>query len=91
MADLTEHMRAITDEFLRTTEVDTLDRVQMRVRLIFEMFYDDEEGEPDQAIRDCITDLAHVADERGVDLVDCFWRALDMYDQERGDWAEREH
>ena len=36
MAVLTEQMKAITDEWLRTTKVDSLDRTEMRTRLIFE-------------------------------------------------------
>ena len=87
MADLSPHMAAITEEFLRTTEVDTIDRVQMRTRLIFDMFYDDEEGEPDQAIRDALTDLMHVAAERGVDFEDAVKQASRMWTMEREDWG----
>lgn len=89
MADLTPHMQAITDEFMRTTQPDTLDRTQMRTRLIFDMFYDDEEGEPHQAIEDCITDLAHIAEERHLDITQCFLAALKMYDRERAEWEQR--
>lgn len=87
MTDLTAHMRAITDELERTTEVDTFDRTQMRVRLAFDMFYDDEPGEPDQAIRDCLTDLMHLAAERGVDFEDAVRRATGMWSEEREDWG----
>ena len=87
MADLTAHMKAITDELERTTEIDTLDRSQMRTRLIFDMFYDDEPGEPDQAIRDCITDLMHLAAERGVDMENAVARAAWMFNTEREDWG----
>ena len=90
MADLTPHMQAITEEFMRATEPDTLDRAQMRTRLIFEMFYDDEEGEPGQAISDCIADLAHLAEERGVDIDECYWVGIHSYNQEREEWEERE-
>jgi len=87
MADLTRHMTAITAEFERTTEIDTLDRAQMRTRLIFEMFYDDEPGEPDQVVRDALTDLMHAAAERGVDFEDAVKQASRMYNQEREDWG----
>jgi hypothetical protein len=87
MADLTAHMKAITDELMLTTETDTLDRTEMRTRLLFEMFYDDEEGEPDQAIRDVLTDLMHVAAERGVDFEDAVHRAAGMWTQEREEWG----
>ncbi|WP_181273631.1 hypothetical protein [Brevibacterium oceani] len=90
MTDLTAHMRAITDELERTTEVDTLDRAQMRVRLVFDMFYDardPEPGEPDQAIRDCLTDLMRLAAERGVDFEDAVRRATGMWSEEREDWG----
>lgn len=86
MADLTSHMQAIMDELDRTTTIDTLDRAQMRIRLIFDMFYVDEESEPDQAIRDCLTDLMHTAAERGVDMEDAIRRAVEMFSQEREEW-----
>lgn len=91
MTDLTPHMDAITEEFMRTTEVDSLDRATTRVQLIFDMFYDDEEGEPDQAIRDALTDLMHVAAERGVDMEEAVARAASMFSQEREEWSDREH
>lgn len=87
MADLTAHMQAITEEFERTTEVDTRDRAQMRVRLVFDMFYDDEQDEPDQAIRDCLTDLMHLAAEREVNFEAAVKRAAWMWSQEREDWG----
>ena len=86
MAVLTEQMKAITDEWLRTTKVDSLDRTEMRTRLIFEMFYDDEEGEPAQAIQDVITDMMHVAAERGVDMEAVIQAAAHMFTQEREEW-----
>lgn len=89
MADLTEHIKAIREEFVRSTEVDTFDRVGTRVRLIFDMFYDDEEGEPDQAIRDALTDLMHIAAERGVDMEDAVKQAAWMFSQEREEWENR--
>lgn len=38
MADLTEHIEAIREEFVRSTEVDSFDQVDTRARLIFDMF-----------------------------------------------------
>lgn len=90
MADLTPHFEAITEELKNTTEIDTLDRAQMRVRMIFDMFYDDEEGEPDQAIRDALTDLMHVAADRDVDFNFAVERAAEMYEQEHQDWEARD-
>lgn len=87
MADLTEHMKALTEQLVTTTEADTIDRVQMRTRLIFEMFYDDEEGEPDQVIRDVLTDLMHVAAERGIDFEAAITAAARMWTMEREDWG----
>lgn len=86
MADLSEHMKVITDELVRTTAVDTLDRAQMRTRLLFEMFYDDEWDEPGQVIQDVLTDLMHVAAERGVDMEDVIQRAAKMFTDEREEW-----
>lgn len=87
MADLTPHMTAITDELMRTTEADTIDRAQMRTRLILDTFYDDEPDEPDQAIRDCLTDLMHIAAERGVDFEAAVRRASTMWVAEREEWG----
>lgn len=89
MVDLTPHVEAIREEFLRSTEVDTPERVDTRVGLIFDMFYDDEEGEPDQAIRDALTDLMHTAAKRGVDMEDAVERAAWMFSQEREEWEDR--
>lgn len=87
MADLTPHMQAITDEFETTTAVNSLDRCQMRIRLIFDMFYDDEQGEPDQAIRDVITDLVHLTVEREVDFDEAVRRGKNMAHMESEEWA----
>ncbi|WP_026820034.1 hypothetical protein [Arthrobacter castelli] len=67
MTDLRPHMRAITTELDRTTDTNSLDRVQIRTRLVFDIFYNDEPEEPGQAIRDVLTDLMHAGAERGVD------------------------
>lgn len=82
--------RMITAELMRGTDTDTLERSQTRIQLVFDMFYDDEEGEPDQAIRDLLTDLMHVAAERGVDMEDAVTRAASMFSQEREEWSERD-
>jgi hypothetical protein len=90
MPDLTLHMNALTEELLRTTQADTIDRVEMRTRMIFEMFYDDEEGEPGQVIQDVLTDLMHVAAERGVDMEEVVRRAVKMFADEREEWELNE-
>ena len=71
------------------TEADTLERARFRMAQIFETFYDDEEGEPGQAIRDLLTDVLHEAEARGVNIHNAIGRATWMYHQECRDWAER--
>lgn len=87
MADLTPQMKAVTEQLERTTLFDTHDRATTRVRLIFDMFYDDEADVPDQAIRDALTDLMHVAAEREVDFEFCVSQAAHMWKQEREEWG----
>lgn len=87
MTDLTSAMRTITKEFDRATEIDTLERAQRRVSLIFEMFYDDEPEDPGLAIRDCLTDLMHLATQRGVNIQDTITAASEMWTQECEDWG----
>lgn len=82
------HMRRVTEALHRTTETDTLDRATTRIGMVFDMFYDDEESEPDQAIRDCLTDLMHMAAERGVDMEVAVARAASMFTQEREEWGD---
>ena len=48
---------------------------------------DEPPSEPDQAIRDVLTDLVHLADARGVDIHAALDRAVWMADQERADWG----
>jgi hypothetical protein len=50
------------------TEADTQRRAQFRMHTLIAAWYDDEPSEPDQAIRDVLTDLVHLADERGIDI-----------------------
>ena len=84
-----EQARALTGALNRETEPDTLTSARWRVNVTFEAFYDDEPGEPDQAIRDVLTDLIHEARARGVDVDDAIRRATEMADLERADWTER--
>jgi hypothetical protein len=69
------------------TDTDTAARAQYRVAVIFTGFYDDEPGEPDQALRDLLTDLVHEADWRGVDIYAALNSAVSMADQERDEWG----
>ena len=69
------------------TETDTLRRAQFRMHTLIAAWYDDEPSEPDQAIRDVLTDLVHLADARGVDIHTALERAVWMADQERADWG----
>lgn len=80
--------RALRDDLHWQTETDTLNRARWRVNVTFAAFYDDEPTEPDQAIRDALTDLLHEAEARGVDFAEAVERARHMYDQERAEWAE---
>lgn len=90
MADLTTHIQAITAQLKRTTQPDSLDRELTRGRLIFDMLYDDEESEPDQAIRDCLTTLMHVAADRGVDIEEAIRKAAHMCRLETEDWGPQD-
>ena len=69
------------------TEADTQRRAQFRMHTLIAAWYDDEPSEPDQAIRDVLTDLVHLADARGVDLHHALDRAVWMADEERADWG----
>lgn len=69
------------------TETDTLRRAQFRMHTLIAAWYDDEPSVPDQAIRDVLTDLVHLADERGIDIRAAVDRAVWMADQERADWG----
>ena len=82
-----EQAIALRDEFMRTTKTDTIERTQVRTSLTFAMFYDDEEGEPDQVIRDVLTDLMHVAAERGVNFEAAVKEAARMWSMEREEWG----
>lgn len=80
-------MQRIVDQVDSESPIGTPERTRLRMQLIFGMFYDDKEGEPDQAIRDVLTDLMHVAAERGVDFEKAVQRAAWMWNQEREEWG----
>lgn len=69
------------------TEPDTQRRAQFRMHTLIAAWYDDEPSEPDQAIRDVLTDLVHLADERGIDIHAALDRSMWMADQERAEWG----
>lgn len=69
------------------TTTDTLGRAQFRMNTLIAAWYDDEPSEPDQAIRDVLTDLVHLADARGIDIHHALDRAVWMADEERADWG----
>ena len=69
------------------TEADTQRRAQFRMHTLIAAWYDDEPSEPDQAIRDVLTDLVHLADARGIDIHHALDRAVWMADEERADWG----
>ena len=69
------------------TTTDTLARALFRTETLIAAWYDDEPSEPDQAIRDVLTDLVHLADERGIDIHAALDRSMWMADQERAEWG----
>lgn len=79
-------IKTLRGQLLTTTVSDTLDRALTRAQTIFDLFYDDEDGVPDQAIRDALTDLMHMAEKRGVDFADAVDRAMQMWVAEQSDW-----
>ena len=79
-------IKTLRGQLLTTTVSDTLDRALTRAQTIFDLFYDDEDGVPDQAIRDTLTDLMHMAAKRGVDFADAVDRAMQMWVAEQSDW-----
>ena len=79
-------IKALRAQLLAGTVMDTLDRALTRAQTVFDLFYDDEDGEPDQAIRDALTDLMHMAEKRGVDFVDAVDQAMQMWIMEQNDW-----
>lgn len=85
-----ELARDMQDTLHANTEMDTLERSRLRLAVIFAGFYDDEPDEPDQAIRDLLTDVMHEAEARGVGIYEAWERAGRMFRMERAEWAERE-
>lgn len=62
------------------------ERALARTQMVFDLFYDDEPGEPDQAIRDALTDLMHIAAQRSVDFQQALADASRMWAAEREEW-----
>lgn len=87
--EVARSIQVLSDALEVTTEADSLDRTQMRTRLIFDAFYDDEEGEPGQPIQDCLTDMMHIASERGLAFDSLLTAASTMYRQEIEEWVAR--
>lgn len=88
--EVKRHVAALRTAMRERTETDTLERARFRVAAIFGAFYDDEPGEPDQAIRDLLTDILHEAEARDVDMTDALDRAAWMHSEEREDWSVRQ-
>lgn len=55
--------------------------------MISDIFYDDEPDEPNQTVRDALTELMHIAADRGIDFDDALARAWRMRDLEREEWG----
>ncbi|QKO02836.1 MazG-like nucleotide pyrophosphohydrolase [Microbacterium phage Kelcole] len=86
MANVSENGKALYAELEASTAFNTLARAHARTQLIFDVFYDDEVGEPDQAIEDALTDLMHMAAKRGVDFEEALSGAARMWTKEREEW-----
>ncbi|UDL15457.1 MazG-like nucleotide pyrophosphohydrolase [Microbacterium phage Pepe25] len=86
MANRNENGRALYAELEQKTAFNTLARAETRAQLIFDVFYDDESGEPSQAIEDALTDLMHIAAKRGVDFEAAVQDAAHMWSMERKEW-----
>ena len=59
-----------------------------RIGLVIDMLYDDEADDASTALADIVTDLAHEAERRGVNIQDVFSSGLWMYKQEREEWSQ---
>lgn len=66
---------------------DTPEQVLERMKLVFALFYDVDDDEPDQAIRDALADLMHVAAAQGVDFEQTVGDAARTWSREREDWG----
>lgn len=71
---------------LADTLMDTPERAERRIRIVFGM-YDNEE--PHLPIQDLLTDILHECTRRGVYLHDVIPAAEAMAQMEREEWAER--
>lgn len=87
MADIDALRRQLNDNLNDHTSDDSAERMQERMKLVFGIFYDDEPDEPAQAIGDALTDLIHVAADRGVDFEQTLSQALRRWTDEREDWG----
>ena len=83
-----KELRALLGNYLNAVSAyDTPGRVAARTELIFTTLYDDEPSEPDQAIRDVLTDLMHVSATRGIDFEEALRGASRMWLMEREEWG----
>lgn len=61
--------------------------VFFRLRMIVTAFYDEAADEPDQAMRDLLTDVMHECDRRGIDFYEAVAAAAWMSRTEREEWG----
>lgn len=81
------HRSEFLAELDQRTQPDTLDRAVTRVGLVMALAYDDEPQEPDQALRDLLTDVVHTAAARRLDMSELLDAAQRMAERERQEWA----
>lgn len=87
IASLAPDMR---DTLRASSEPDSLERARFRLKIIIAGLYDEEPTDPEQAIRDLLTDVLHEADARGIDVHHALDRATWMRDQEVAEWKVRD-
>lgn len=82
-------LRRHLNDHLRTAHDDAHEheRTLARTQLVFDLFYDDEPSEPQQAIGDALTDLMHLAAQREVDFELTLSQALRRWVDEREEWG----
>lgn len=84
MPDTKELRRSFADHIRENGGEDGIEPTRLRIQLIFDLFYDDEE---DQAIRDNLSDLIHLCAERGINFEEALSGALRMWTTEREEWG----
>lgn len=87
MVDTITMRRQVFADLDATVPKDSLRRQLAMTKTMFAIFYDNEAEEPEVAIGDALTDLMHVAADRGVDFEQTLSRALRRWGTEREEWG----